>query len=359
MITPRNREPEIRKKSNSILNVIDYFHLIGRKVHIYYRSQVPNIETVYAIKTNSWRQFKVFIEGKYETDRAASFFWDLGREGESERFNECIHLKSGITVYYTGYDSKAEVIYDCDSESRAKNKIIKKLKSLQNTSTRNEIGLLVRNHGALEVSFFKFHQYEQNIIPYMGKEIGSFFKRMVNSLKDEYQGGLYLLHGEPGTGKTSFIKKVLASVDRQAIFIPPSMAEYLASPDLIGLLSDYTGSMIIIEDAEKVLMKREGDNSSAVSSILNLSDGFTADFLDVTIICTFNTKISEIDPALLRKGRLKGMQEFKKLQKDQKKKMIDDFGLKVNIEPKNMTLAEFWNYSSPDWRLSDRKVGFK
>jgi hypothetical protein len=342
-----------------MLGVIEYLPFIGRRVHIYERSRFPSAEVIYRIKMNSWRQFKEFVESKFQIDRAASFFWELGSEGESERFNECIHLKNGITVYYTGYDSKAEIIYDYKSDLGARGKIIEKLKSLKSTRKEDEIGLLVRNHGALEVSFFKFHQYEQDVIPYMEEEVQAFFKRMVNDLNDGHQGGLYLLHGEPGTGKTSFIKKVLASVDRQAIFIPPSMAEHLDSPDLIGLLSDYAGSLIIIEDAEKVLMKREGDHSSAVSTILNLSDGFTADFLDVTILCTFNTEISDIDPALLRKGRLKGIQKFRKLRKDQIEKMIDDFGLKVNIEPKNMTLAEFWNYSSPDWRLSDRKVGFK
>lgn len=67
-------------------------------------------------------------------------------------------------------------------------------------------------------------------------------------------------------------------------------------------------------------MKRDEENSNAVSTLLNLADEFTADFLELAIICTFNTRISEIDPALLRKGRLRGMQEFKKLDKSQVKK---------------------------------------
>jgi ATP-dependent 26S proteasome regulatory subunit len=135
------------------------------------------------------------------------------------------------------------------------------------------------------------------------------------------------------------------------------MAEHLASPNLIGLLSDYCGSILIIEDSEKILMKRERDNSNAVSTILNLSDGFTADFLNLKIICTFNTEIKEIDPALLRRGRLKGMQEFKKLDEKTIYSVIDKFGLKLkNVQP--MTLAELWNNGGPVKKPLKKRVGF-
>jgi ATP-dependent 26S proteasome regulatory subunit len=181
---------------------------------------------------------------------------------------------------------------------------------------------------------------------------------MMNQIESESKKGLYLLYGDPGTGKTSFIKSVLSNINRQAIFITPSMAVHLASPEMIALLSNYPGSVLIIEDAEKILMKREADNSEAVSTILNLSDGFTADFLNLNIICTFNTEINEIDPALLRKGRLKGMQEFKKLDEKAIYNLIKEFGFKLDTV-QSMTLAELWNYSGTIQTPEMKSLGFK
>lgn len=73
-------------------------------------------------------------------------------------------------------------------------------------------------------------------------------------------------------------------------------------------------SVLILEDADTALIKRSGDNSSAVSTLLNLTDGFMADFLSPIVICTFNTPLSDIDSALLRTGRLRGICEFKPLR---------------------------------------------
>ena len=51
-------------------------------------------------------------------------------------------------------------------------------------------------------------------------------------------------------------------------------------------------------------MTRGSDNREQVSAILNLSDGMLADFLRLQIICTINCSAADIDPALLRPGRL-------------------------------------------------------
>ena len=179
----------------------------------------------------------------------------------------------------------------------------------------------------------------------------------MNELKQHGNSGLYLLHGEPGTGKTSFLKTILREVDKKAIFITPALTDELTSPNLIGLLMDHTNSLIVIEDAETVLIKRQADNSNAVSNLLNLTDGFPADFLELNIICTFNTDIGNIDPALIRKGRLKGMMEFKKLSADSARKMAEEFDLTTMITGP-MTVAEVWNGGNETVSPGRNGIGF-
>lgn len=85
-------------------------------------------------------------------------------------------------------------------------------------------------------------------------------------------------------------------------------------PDFISFLLKHQNAILIIEDAEKVLMSREQMNeNSVVSTILQLTDGLFSDYLNIKIICTFNTSLDKIDKALLRKGRMIAYYEFKAL----------------------------------------------
>ncbi|HBQ61688.1 MAG TPA: AAA family ATPase, partial [Balneolaceae bacterium] len=210
---------------------------------------------------------------------------------------------------------------------------------------------------SMHVKFRKFTPYEEDLTKFLGAGVETLREEMVASISNKSDSGLYLLHGQPGTGKTSFIKTVLSKVKNKAIYITPGFVEHLSSPDLIGVLMDYPGSVLVIEDAETALMKRQADNTNAVSNLLNLTDGFPADFLKLNIICTFNTKLDDIDPALLREGRLKGIHEFNKLSIPQAKELADHLGKEWEII-RPMTLAEVCNVGSLQRKVAVNGIGF-
>ena len=124
--------------------------------------------------------------------------------------------------------------------------------------------------------------------------------------------GMILLHGEPGTGKTTYIKHLICKFqDKQFIFIQNDFVRDLLKPSFISFLLQNKNAILIIEDAEKVVISREnGAGDSVVSTILQLTDGLFSDFLNIKIICTFNTNIDRIDKALLRKGRMIAKYKF-------------------------------------------------
>jgi ATP-dependent 26S proteasome regulatory subunit len=223
--------------------------------------------------------------------------------------------------------------------------------------TNNRVGLIQMSYGTLNVKFVEYRPYELDITPFLGEEITGLKKQMLQNFEDETKSGLYLIHGKPGTGKTSFLKEILNRTDKKALFIPPNIAGELGNPNLISLLMDHANSILIIEDAETVLMKREADNSDSVSNLLNLTDGFPSDFLNLNIICTFNTDIGDIDPALLRKGRLRGIQEFDKLSIPQAKELANQLEIETEITHP-MTLAEVCNTNSLKRKLAENGIGF-
>jgi SpoVK/Ycf46/Vps4 family AAA+-type ATPase len=100
--------------------------------------------------------------------------------------------------------------------------------------------------------------------------------------------------------------------------------------------------VIVIEDAENIIRDRRTSSGSSVSNLLNISDGLLADFLNVQLICTFNSPLTMVDSALMRKGRLIAKYEFGKLCVEKAQALSNYFGNDTVIT-KPMTIAEIAN----------------
>ena len=173
------------------------------------------------------------------------------------------------------------------------------------------------------------------------------------------KAGLILLHGTPGTGKTSYIKSLISRFDKKTfIFIQNEFVNELLHPDFISFMLKHRNAILIIEDAEKVITSRDRVNeNSVVSTILQLTDGLFSDYLNIKIICTFNTSINLIDKALLRKGRMIAYYEFKPLNNQKAMELMDGLGLET--VDKEMTLADIFNYRDKKFGQNGyRKIGF-
>jgi hypothetical protein len=123
-------------------------------------------------------------------------------------------------------------------------------------------------------------------------------------------------------------------------------------------MADYPNSILIIEDAEEAIKSRK-TGGHTVDKLLNLADGILSDFLGTQIICTFNSDITTIDEALLRKGRLILKHKFEKLPRDQAQRLSDHLGFETSI-PNAMTLAEIYNQEDKFGGQTDApaKIGF-
>ena len=153
------------------------------------------------------------------------------------------------------------------------------------------------------------------------------FDFVVKELNAEVPTGrMVLVDGPPGSGKSFLIRALLNEINyATCVLVPVSMLESLDKPTLVPLLlkqrqnkhsrnrfveekSDTNGKhkpiILIIEDADSVLVPRQADNMSAISSLLNYTDGIFGSLFDLRIIATTNAHHVEIESALLRPGRL-------------------------------------------------------
>ncbi len=183
---------------------------------------------------------------------------------------------------------------------------------------------------ALKLDFF----YEDDF-----KHTDETIRKRLNQKNDK---GIVLLHGLPGTGKTTYLRYLIGKIKKRVLFLSPSVAGNLMNPEFIELLIDNPNSVLIIEDAENIIMDRKLSSSSSVSNLLNISDGLLADFLNVQLICTFNNSLTLVDNALLRKGRLIAKYEFGKLSITKAQNLSKYLGFDTIIN-KPMTIAEITN----------------
>jgi hypothetical protein len=173
------------------------------------------------------------------------------------------------------------------------------------------------------------------------------------------EAGIILLHGDPGTGKTSYIKHLISKFqEKDFIFIQNDFVKDLLKPAFIAFLLHNKNAVLIIEDAEKVVITRENaSDDSVVSTILQLTDGLFSDFLNIKIICTFNTTIDRLDKALLRKGRMIAKYKFSPLAPEK------TFALARKLGHENvtgsLTLADIFGLDKPGFNKATQKsIGF-
>jgi hypothetical protein len=184
---------------------------------------------------------------------------------------------------------------------------------------------------------------------------------VLSLLSRKNKSELFLFHGRPGTGKSTYIRHLIYNLKKRVIFLPPNVAGRMDAPEIANLIINNPNSIIIIEDAEELIVSRNQETNSAISMLLNLTDGLLGYCLGIQFICTFNTGLSNIDKALLRKGRLSALYEFKALSAEKSRRLM----LKLGKCPSEdihqpMALADIFNHGSPDYGIEPVKnfIGF-
>ncbi|MFN2609126.1 MAG: DUF5925 domain-containing protein [Acidimicrobiales bacterium] len=166
-------------------------------------------------------------------------------------------------------------------------------------------------------------------------------------------GRLLLWHGPPGTGKTTAVRAMVRAWSSwcRALFVVDAErflrdAGYLMSV-ILGA-DDYADEeedgprwrLFVFEDADELLRadaKRETGQS--LSRLLNVSDGFIGQGVNVLILITTNEPVGRLHPAVARPGRCLANVEFRAFNPSEAAALI---GGDAATPAGDLTLAELF-----------------
>ncbi len=328
-----------------------------RRVYFAYFHALPNCKSIRSIdckRLSKWIEnstsYPVILKCSDE---------DYSQKKNKLVYDNILYLLPGKIVLHVNFEKDYAEIFFSDGEEKAQ-MLFESVRRFLKRSASLHINLIVTDRDGLSLNDLKSKKLVLQLNENYNDDLIALHPYLIKALKKENSNGLVLFHGEPGTGKSTYIRYLAGFLKKQIIFLSPRLAGKLDDPGFAKLLTENPNSVVIIEDAEDLLVSRDTANNSGISTLLNLTDGLLGTSLGIQFICTFNTPVTNIDKALLRKGRLLVLYEFGPLSIEKSKALLTKLDLVDFMVIKPMTLADIYNVEKPAFQLEPkrRSIGF-
>jgi len=326
-------------------NVFDKRYLDIKTLYLYYFNTLPSLFFISQVEGE--KAYAVFVEKFKEQIVCKHQYRWYERKKKRYQFDKTVIVLKNNCLLELDEDY-AQILHDGNQPGFIDD-ITRLLIQFKKRQRRQplEINLVIESSGVLDLKPMQIKRTKLDLDLFYEddfREVDALIRKRLGRKKDK---GIILLHGLPGAGKTTYLRYLIGKMKKRVLFLSPAVAGNLMNPDFIELIMDNPDTVLIIEDAEDIIRDRKYSPGSGVSSLLNISDGLLADFLNVQVICTFNSSLTFIDPALMRKGRLIAKYEFGKLSIARAQRLSNHLGFNVQIT-KPMTIAEIANPHEKD-----------
>lgn len=162
---------------------------------------------------------------------------------------------------------------------------------------------------------------------------------------EKSSSNILVLIGEPGTGKSTFIRNLIKNSNFKCpeVFLTYDGRVLEEDAFFIEFLSHNKPAFMVIEDADSYIGPKE-DGNGIVAKFLNSGDGLIRPKEKKIIISTNILNVNHIDSALTRPGRCFDIINFRSLTGTEANAIAEDYSLnKSFILNERYTLAQVFN----------------
>lgn len=161
--------------------------------------------------------------------------------------------------------------------------------------------------------------------------------QVMSVTSQDVAGRLLLLHGPPGTGKTSALRslglawqswcRIDCVLDPERLFADPGyLMQVVMGAEQHGSGKDARKwRLLILEDCDELVRGTAKDaTGQALSRLLNLTDGLLGQGQNVLVAITTNEELGRLHPAVVRPGRCLAQIEVGPLPQEEAAAWLDD-----------------------------------
>ena len=208
------------------------------------------------------------------------------------------------------------------------------------------------NHATAEAPLPVARTIHRSFYPWLKEEPEAYIDNFLAS-----ECSLLLLRGEPGTGKTSFIQNLIWRSGKNAMF---TYEEELFKSDrmFVDFMTGFEADIMVMEDADALLLPRDGVANTAMSKFLNVSDGLLRFPGKKMVISANVVDLHRIDAALLRPGRCFDAPVFSNLSYTEACRAAKLADITLPEQVRDYSLAEVFSVGNVRTEKMSRRFGF-